>query len=175
LVISAIAIAPGNADIIWVGHEDGQVYKTTNGTATNPVWQQIDNTGPSPLNVGRYCTHITIDPANIDTVYVTFGGYTQGNVWQTTDGGTTWKNIGGGSLPSTPVRALAIHPGSSSLLYLGTEVGVFASEETGATWSRTNEGPNNCSVNDLFWMNRTLIAVTHGRGMFSIDLTAAAL
>jgi photosystem II stability/assembly factor-like uncharacterized protein len=171
--ISAIAVTPGNSDVIWVGHEDGQVYKTTNGTAASPAWQQIDNTGANPLSAGRYCTDITIDPASPDTVYITFGGYTQGNVWKTTDGGANWANIGGGSLPNAPVRALAIHPNSSAFLYLGTEVGVYASEDAGVNWSPTNEGPTSCSVDDLFWMGRTLVAVTHGRGMFSIDLTAA--
>ena len=48
---------------------------------------------------------------------------------------------------------------------------MFASEDGGATWSPTNEGPTNCSVDDLFWMNRALVCVTHGRGMFQIDLS----
>jgi hypothetical protein len=38
-------------------------------------------------------------------------------------------------------------------------------------WSPTNEGPSNCSVDDLIWMGETLVAVTHGRGMFMIDLS----
>ncbi len=50
-------------------------------------------------------------------------------------------------------------------------MGVFASEDGGATWSATNEGPTSCSVEDLFWHGETLICVTHGRGMFSIDLS----
>jgi hypothetical protein len=36
------------------------------------------------------------------------------------------------------------------LVYLGTEVGTFGSEDRGATWSPTNEGPTNCSVDDSF-------------------------
>jgi hypothetical protein len=173
--ISAIAITPGNSDVIWVGHEDGQVYKTLNGMAASPVWQQVDNVGANPLNPGRYCMRIVIDPAAPDTVYATFGGYVQGNVWKTTDGGANWNMLGGNTLPSAPIRALAIHPQSSLWLYLGTEVGLYASEDGGTIWSATNEGPNNCSVDDLFWMNRTLVAVTHGRGMFSIDLTIASV
>lgn len=167
--ISAIAVARGQADIIWVGHEDGQVYKTTNGTASNPLWQKVDRIGPQPLSVDRYCTGITIDPANPDVVYVTFGGYTQGNVWKTTDVGATWSNIGS-ALPTAPVRALAVHPRKTNFVYLGTEIGVFGSEDGGATWSPTNEGPTNCSVDDLFWMGEVLVCATHGRGMFKIDL-----
>jgi hypothetical protein len=168
--ISALAIAKGKSDQIWVGHEDGQLFRTTNGTAQAPIWQKVDRVGVQPLNVGRYCTGITIDPKDSKIVYVTFGGYTRGNVWRTTDSGATWSNIGG-ALPEAPIRALAVHPRKTSFLYLGSEVGVFASEDGGGTWSPTNEGPTNCSVDDLFWMGQTLVCVTHGRGMFKIDLS----
>jgi hypothetical protein len=171
-LISALAIANNTPDTIWVGHEDGQVYKTANGTATSPVWQKVDGTGPQPLSVGRYCCAITIDPRSSSVVYALFGGYVRGNVWKTTDGGATWSNIGN-ALPDVPARALAVHPTKSNFVYLGTEVGLFASEDGGATWSPTNEGPTNCSVNHMFWMDRTLVCVTHGRGMFTIDLAGA--
>jgi photosystem II stability/assembly factor-like uncharacterized protein len=169
--ISAIAIAAGNSDVIWVGHEDGQVFLTTQGTADSPVWQRMDNMGVSGLNANRYCTRIVIDEQDAKTVYVTFSGYTAGNVWKTADAGESWSNIGS-SLPNAPVRALAIHPSNNRFLYLGTEVGVYASEDAGANWSPTNEGPTNCSVDDLFWMGSKLVAATHGRGMFSIDLAS---
>ena len=171
--ISAIAIAAGNSDLIWVGHEDGQVFMTTAGTSDRPIWQRIDSVGANPLAAGRYCTRICIDAQDPNTVYVTFSGYTTGNVWKTSDGGQNWSDIGA-SLPSAPVRALTIHPRNRRLLYLGTEVGVYASEDAGTTWSPTNEGPTNCSVDDLFWMGSKLVAATHGRGMFSIDLAGAA-
>ena len=168
--ISAIAVAKGNSNIVWVGHADGQVFKTTNGLAASPIWQRVDQTGPSPLVAARYCTNITVDPRNLQIVYVTFGGYVSGNVWKTTDGGATWKDISA-SLPQAPMRALAVHPRKTAFIYLGTEVGLFASEDAGATWSPTNEGPTNCSVDDLFWMGEALVSATHGRGMFKIDLS----
>lgn len=169
-LISALAVAKGDSSTVWVGHVNGDVYKTVNGTSAQPVWQKMNGQGTKPLSPARYCTNITVDPGNKKIVYVTFGGYVRGNVWKTTDAGVTWDNIGA-SLPEAPVRALAVHPRKSNFLYLGTEVGVFASEDSGATWSPTNEGPTNCSVDDLFWMKETLVCVTHGRGMFQIDLS----
>lgn len=169
--ISAIAVAKGSADQIWVGYEDGEVFKTANGTQANPIWQRVDHTGANPLTPARYCARITIDPKNAKVVYVAFGGYTHGNVWKTTDGGTKWSNIGN-ALPEAPVRAIAVHPRKTNLVYLGTEVGVFASEDGGATWGPTNEGPTNCSVDDLFWMGEVLVCATHGRGMFTINLAS---
>ena len=168
--ISALAVAKGDSDVVWVGHEDGQVFKTSDGTAPSPVWRKIDHAGPQPLPGNRYCTGITIDARDHDTVFVTFGGYTRGNLWKTADDGATWSNVGQ-ALPAAPVRALAVHPDNSAFVYAGTEVGVFASEDGGASWSPTNEGPTNCSVDDLFWMKRALVCVTHGRGMFQIDLS----
>jgi ligand-binding sensor domain-containing protein len=169
--ISALAIAPGDSDRIWVGHRDGMVFFTNNGTAATPAWQRAGATGPSLLRPQRYCTCITIDPADTDTVYVAFGGYQTSNLWVTTDSGTTWTDLGA-ALPAAPIRAVALHPRDSRLVYVGCEVGVFASEDAGATWSPTNEGPTNCSVDDLFWMGETLVCVTHGRGMFKIDLSS---
>jgi hypothetical protein len=74
-------------------------------------------------------------------------------------------------LPTAPVRAVTVHPRRAGFVYAGTEVGLFASEDSGATWSPTNQGPTNCSVDDLFWMGETLVSVTHGRGMYRIDLS----
>ena len=164
--ISALAVAPGDSDEIWVGHANGSLFRTNNGTAGSPAWQPV-RSGAFPPR--RYCTLITIDPAQQGVVYVGFGGYTRGNLRVTRDGGATWSDLSA-TLPTTPVRAVAVHPRRSGVVYAGTEVGLFASEDSGATWSPTNEGPTNCSVDDLFWLGETLISVTHGRGMYSIDL-----
>ena len=169
--ISALAVAKGNSNLIWVGYDKGQVFNTVNGTDANPTWQRVDHTGSNPLTPTRFCTCITIDPRNHSVVYIAFGGYSRGNIWKTTDGGLKWSNIGN-LLPEAPIRAIAIHPRKSNFVYLGTEVGVFASEDGGGTWSPTNEGPTNCSVDDLFWMNEVLVSVSHGRGMFTIDLSS---
>ncbi|CAL9578124.1 WD40/YVTN/BNR-like repeat-containing protein [Streptomyces sp. enrichment culture] len=170
--VSAIAVAPGHPEVIWVGHADGRVFRTGDGTAATPSWDRVGVTGPRPLEPARYCMCLTAHPDDPDTVYATFGGYVRGNVWVTRDGGARWENLGS-ALPAAPVRALAVHPRRTDWLYCGTEVGLFASEDAGLTWSPTNEGPTNCSVDDLFWMDTTLVCVTHGRGMFRIDLPGA--
>jgi photosystem II stability/assembly factor-like uncharacterized protein len=166
--ISAIAIAPQDSNDIWVGYDDGQLFHTTDGKDATPTWT---NVGTMSLP-RRHCTAITVDPTAERTVYVTFDGFASDNVWKTTDGGMTWTSIGA-ALPQAPARTLAVHPAKSNLLYLGMEVGVFASDDAGSTWSPTNEGPSNCAVDSLFFNGKTLMCATHGRGAFSIDLTNA--
>jgi photosystem II stability/assembly factor-like uncharacterized protein len=165
--ISAIAVAPGNSGVIWVGHNDGSIYSTANGTAGSPTWTQ-KNLG-TPNLPGRYCNCLTIDSANSNIVYATFGGFSAGNVWRTTDGGTTWSNLTG-NLPAVPVRALAIAPFNHNYLYIGTEIGIFGSADYGVTWSPNNEGPASVTTAQLFWMRNNLTAVTGGRGIWQIAL-----
>lgn len=166
--ISAVAMAKGNSNIVWVGHNNGDVYFTSNGTSASPNWTRVDNNSLGLPN--RYCTRITIDPLNSSRVYVTFGGFSSDNVWRTDNSGNSWTNITNG-LPSAPVRTLAVWQQNTNNLYVGTEVGIFASANGGQSWSPSNDGPTNCSVDELFWMNNTLVAATHGRGMFSIPIT----
>ncbi|MFF4060775.1 WD40/YVTN/BNR-like repeat-containing protein [Streptomyces sp. NPDC001668] len=169
--ISALAISPADSDVVWVGHDDGQVFHSTDATTAAPAWRRVGVGGPNPLRPKRYCACITAHPTDVDTAYVSFGGFEPDNLWVTHDGGARWADLSG-TLPDAPIRAVTVHPRRDVLLYCGTEVGLFASEDKGATWSPTNEGPTNCSVDDLFWMDETLVCVTHGRGMFEIDLSA---
>ncbi|MEQ1821255.1 MAG: hypothetical protein ABL949_01975 [Fimbriimonadaceae bacterium] len=166
LNISTMAIAQGNSDIVWVGHNNGQVWKSTNGTATTPTWTRKDTSGPLPA---RWVGKIVIHPTNANIVYVTFMGYEADNVWRTTNGGTTWSPVAG--LPAMPVSAFAIHPTMTNWLYAGGDFGIFTSSDGGTTWTTNNQGANNAPVEELIWKNpQTLMAVTHGRGIWLATL-----
>ena len=166
--ISAIAIAAGDSDLVWVGHDNGELYRSGDATGAMPSWQLASHVGA--FQPSRMCTRIVIDPTQHQRVYATFGGYNSGNVWRTDDGGATWMDLSG-SLPEAPARTLAIHPRRPEYVYLGTDMGLFTSEDAGVTWSPTNEGPTNTVVSELFWMDEVLVCATHGRGMFTIDLS----
>jgi hypothetical protein len=172
---SAIDIASGNSDIIWVGYNEGHVARTTNGTAGTPAWTRLDN-NPTALP-NRYVTDIAINPNNHNQVFVTFGGYEPNNVWFTNDGGSNWVNRSGtapNNLPSIQVNTVRFHPSNSNWVYIGTDLGAFASEDQGQNWSvdprypsQGHEFPANTEISELFWQGNTyLIAATHGRGMY---------
>ena len=174
--VSAVAVAPGSSDIVWIGYDDGQIACTTTGSQPSPTW--ISVTQPTGTST-RYVTKIAYDPSNTNRVFIAYGGYqasneTPSNLHVTTMGcvaNPTWTNLHTFP-PRVPVRAIAVHPGNSSWLYAGTEIGIFTSTNNGSSWSASNEGPATASVEELFFIDgTTLIASTHGRGMFS----AAAL
>ncbi|MGX5203392.1 hypothetical protein [Aliikangiella sp. IMCC44632] len=168
--ISAIAVAPGDSNVIYVGHNDGSIFKTTNGLDASPVWTSI----VTSVMPDRYVMRIAIDPINTDTLYVSFSGYEDNNLWKSTDAGVTFNLSVGTSpnqIPPAPIRSIAIHPTKNNQVYVGTEVGIFTSSDGGASWDFNNNGPANVSVDELVWSGTdTLYAATHGRGIFKADV-----
>ncbi len=181
--ISTIDVSPTNSDIIWVGHTDGTVFRTSNGTAAVPSWVRVDNNAPAipDLFAGplprRYCTRVRIDPSNANRVYVAIGGYKGNTLFETDDAGASWQLISGSlncdatrpvtALPCIQVNTVQVHPSQPGWLYVGTDLGLYTSENDGLTWSASNDGPANVIVYDLTWNdNEQLYAVTHGRGIF---------
>ncbi|MEM7477293.1 MAG: VWA domain-containing protein, partial [Planctomycetota bacterium] len=162
--------AENYSDMVLVGYANGEVWlsKDTNVpnaelSGTRPTWTSMN------VAVNRYCTRVLIDPKDENVLFACFGGFAAGNLQMSTDQGDTWSSISEG-LPNAPVHCLAVHPDNSNWLYAGTEVGLFASEDRGATWAVSNEGPASVAVSDMFWMGTTLVAVTFGRGVFQIDI-----
>jgi|GEM_PF-1390157 len=180
--INAIAVAPGNSNIIWVGYSNSEIDMTTNGGST---WTRVD-TNIGADNPGTQIGSIAIDKNDNNIVYVGFTGFGANRLWHTANGGATWTNITS-NLPQAPIYAVAINPANSAWLYVGTEIGVFASVDTGTTWNvptgtgKNGDGPANVAVFDLQWMGggnstgtSTLIAGTHGRGAWTANTFAPA-
>ncbi len=190
VAVSAIGISPTNDNVRIVGMRNGNVFATTTGssTLTNTAFPFPTNATASTTN--RHIGRAVIDPANSNTAYVTLSYYTNpataGNVWRTTNlsaATPTWTSIGntGTGLPNIPVNGFAVdandptNPGVS-VLYAGTDIGVYASSDGGASWAPFGTGLPRVSVFDMAIQptSRILRVATHGRGMWEIQLPTAA-
>lgn len=174
--LSAAQIAVGNSDVVWAGHNDGELHRTANGTAAAPTWTLVDSSLGGALP-DRWISSIAIDPSNHQRVLVSLMGYTPDNLWETLDNGATWHTIDGtgtGSLPDLPISWVVMHPVLHDLLFVATDLGLFHSTNGGASWAPIAGGPENVCIEQLVWKNsRQLLCVTHGRGVYQATLPLA--
>jgi photosystem II stability/assembly factor-like uncharacterized protein len=154
--------------VIYVGTDDAKLSVSTN-SGTN--WN--DRTGILPQ---RYITDVLADERNPATAYVTLSGYnldeTNPHVFRTTDYGLNWTDISG-NMPDVPVNSIIIDYDEDSTLYIGTDAGVFFTQNLGAEWVVLGTGLPNSPVFDLNYHqpSQKLVAGTHGRSLFEFDLS----
>ncbi|MBI5849903.1 MAG: hypothetical protein HZB39_02520 [Planctomycetes bacterium] len=175
--ISTVAVARGNSNVVWVGHNNGDVFVSTNALAVTPTWTKVDD-NPTALP-NRWVSRIAIDHGDHNQVTVSFLGFTANNVWRTTNAGVAWSarsGSGATALPAVPVSCIAQHRVARSRYYAGTDLGLYHSEDDGLTWAPALGGPTIVPIEDLQWRtDRTLVVATHGRSIWSCDVDPASV
>lgn len=99
LSIGAVALAPSNADIVWVG--TGEAYNCRSSNPGDGVYKSMDG-GRTWQCMGlrdtQHIARILVHPKNPDIVYVAAMGHLftpneQRGVFKTSNGGKTWEKI----------------------------------------------------------------------------------
>jgi photosystem II stability/assembly factor-like uncharacterized protein len=115
------------------------------------------------------------------TAFIGLSGFisdTIGHIFKTIDGGKTWKKIGVG-LPNAPVNAMIIDSlaeggdplKKNQFIIAATDVGVFATTNGGAKWYILGENMPHLVVGTIFRYKNWLVAGTHGRSAWALDVT----
>jgi len=168
--LRSLAIAPSNSLVMYAADKT-HMWKTTDGGATN--WTSI--TLPS---TSTSVTYIAVHPTDPNTVWITYGGYVDGQkVYESTDGGTSWASVSTG-LPNIPIMCVT-HDNSvtsKNILFAGTDLGVYAKDGS-SDWVEYNTGLPKVVVTELeIFYNSSgadkLRAGTYGRGLWETDILA---
>ena len=157
---------------LFVGTSNSKLYKVTYAEAASPVSVSIGSTSFPSGSIS--CVEIGATENNL---LVTFSNYGVNSVWMTTNGGTSWVSKEG-NLPDMPVRWALFNPNNYNEVLLATEVGVWSCADisiASPVWSANNTSLANVRVDMLQIRNsdKTIVAATHGRGLFSTDYVGA--
>jgi len=173
--LTSISESPLTPGVIWTGTDDGKVQLTRNHGGT---WQDL--TGKLAAAGGpeeHYVTRVFASAHKPGRAYATKAGWHRDDyrpfVLRTEDFGETWTPISG-NLPEGTVYVIAEDRRNADLLFVGTEMSVFASLDGGKSWTPFGNGlPANAMVHDLLVHPREndLVVATHGRGLFVTDIT----
>jgi hypothetical protein len=108
-------------------------------------------------------------------VYVTINNYRNDDyanyLYRSTDHGESWTSIVGDLPPNRVLRTLREDLRNPNVLYLGTEFGLFYSNDGGSHWVELESNLPTVAVNDLVIHPRDndLVLGTHGRGLWILD------
>jgi photosystem II stability/assembly factor-like uncharacterized protein len=155
----AMAVAPAQTNVVYAGGEvagAGAVYRSTDFGLT---WT-MTAAAPADTVFG-----IAIHPADANRVFAA----TPSGTYYTTDGGTSWTGIGGG----TQLKAIKMHPLDPDTVYIGGDNGVFVSHDAGGTWTAMNAGLDGRKVTSLGFAGQDgllLLAGTAGGSCYAWQL-----
>ena len=165
--ITALLPSPRHADELWVGTDDGLIQLTRDRGAhwadvTPPAvrdWEKVQSVDVSSLEDG--VAYAAVDGQRLDDF--------QPHALATHDYGRTWRDIAAGLPRDHIVSVVRADPMRQGLLYAGTDAGVFASFDDGATWAPLQQNLPTAWVRDLLVHGGDLIAATQGRAIWVFD------
>ena len=158
--INSLAVAPSDTNVIYVSQENYFYYTYDHG----------QNWASTILSGTETISSITVDPSNPMNVWITRYGF--GNhVYRSTNGGQSFQNISL-NLPNVPANASCYEPNSAHGIYVGTDIGVFYTNDSMNFWITFSDGLPAVQITDfaLYRATNKLRISTYGRGIWESDL-----
>jgi photosystem II stability/assembly factor-like uncharacterized protein len=158
--IGAVAIDPSNSKIVWVG--TGEAWLRNSVSVGDGVYKSTDG-GENWTNVGlkdsEHIAKILVNPSDSNDVLACATGHLwddndERGVYQTTDGGKTWKKVLAGVNGASGCAMIARSKQEPKTIYAamwdfrrqgwtfrsgGPGSGLFKSSDGGATWNEISE------------------------------------
>jgi len=191
--LTTISESPTRFGLIYTGTDDGNIHVTKDGGYTweqlNQIIQipskkskkQIPNAKPQTSNLklqtnSLWVSRVLASQHKEPRVYVTLNGYRFDNfapyVYVSDDYGKTWTQIGK-DLPNEPVNVIREDPKNDSILYVGTDGGLYVSFDKGNRFMMWTKGlPKSVPIHDIAIQQREneIVLGTHGRSIYIAKL-----
>jgi len=131
--VTVLTIDPNNADRIFIGSSDGQIYRSTDG---GTIWKRLR---PGISASGFIVKIIHFDREKANVIYAGVTPQTEvgeeskgGGLFISEDGGETWREIG--SMHGRAVRSFSQSVSDPNVLAMAVSNGVYRSTNRGKSW-----------------------------------------
>jgi photosystem II stability/assembly factor-like uncharacterized protein len=172
--LTTISESPLRFGLLYAGTDDGNIQLSKDGGYT---WTLIN----SKLPKGLYVSRLTASAFKEGRVYASLNGYRNDNfipyLYLSDDYGTSWKQIGK-DLPNEPINVIKEDNKYDSILYVGTDGGLYVSVTEGNNFmSWANGLPKSIPVHDIVVHPRDneIVLGTHGRSIYIAKLDSVQL
>ena len=181
--ITTLAESPIKFGLLYAGTDDGNVHISRDGGYTwlNVSKSVTKNQSKQILPAGLWVSRVIASKYREGRVYVTLNGYRYDHflpyLYVSEDYGTSWKQLGR-DLPFEPLNVVREDPKDDSILYLGSDGGLYASIDAGNSFMQWNKGlPKSIPIHDIAIQERDneIILGTHGRSLYVSSLDSVQL
>jgi hypothetical protein len=168
-VVNALAVSPVDGQVLWAGTDEGRVRVSDDG---GMIWDPADPPGPL-----YWISDIAPDPFDREGAYVAVAGFRAGDpmpyIQRTDDLGQTWDDVSDGGLAQLPINTVLADVSWRGRVFAGSDLGVYVSDDAGASWALLGDGLPHAPVMDLEYNETSmqLFAATHGRSVWTFDVT----
>ena len=181
-----VEVSNADPQVVWISSRldidppsgiQGGIHVSEDGGLT---FTDISANFPSIL---REASGIATDPVAPQTAYMLFSGPGEPKIMRTEDLGQTWTDLSGfggasksgpelssNGFPDVAVFALLVMPFDTNILWAGTEIGLYISEDGGQTWGPANNGFPNAAIFELSIVDDEVLVATQGRGIWTVQL-----
>ena len=168
--IVAFSESPKNPDLLYVGTDDGLVQVTEDGGKN---WRKIATFPKVPNRT--YVNALFASKHDENVVYACFNNHKNGDfkpyVYISSDKGASWTSISSNLPERGSTYTIEEDHIDKNLLFLGTEFGVFFSDDQGGAWKQLKGGLPTIAVRDIAIQedHEDLVLGTFGRGFYVLD------
>jgi photosystem II stability/assembly factor-like uncharacterized protein len=166
-VIYTIAPSAIDAKLLWVGTDDGLIWRSAD---QGGHWSNVT---PKQLTSWSKVGIIEASHFDANVAYAAIDRHRLDDrkpwIYRTRDGGKSWQAIVDGIRDGDFVNAVREDPKQRGLLYAGTERGVYVSYDDGAHWRSLQMNLPRTSVRDMDVHGDDLVIATHGRSFWVLD------
>ena len=166
----------GKADpkMIWAGVRMNNLGKLNLSVDKGRTFRPVNNYSQS-IN---YISGVVSHPVDPRTVYVLNSAPQSPKIIRSTDMGQTWEDITGfgdnavsaNGFPDVATYSMIVMPYDTNILWAGTEIGLFVSEDNGVSWHYSDNGLPAVCIWDMKIVGDQVVLGTHGRGVWSVTI-----
>ncbi len=170
-----VSLADGN--IVWTGGGmKSGVLDMHVSTDEGKSFKKVNQYGK--LDMNAHISGIATHPTDANTAYLLFSNKGKPKILRTTDLGNSWEDISGfetnntsnNGFPDVVVHSLVVMPHKTNVIWVGTDIGMFESEDNGKSWHVLESNLPRVSIYDMHIFGTQLVMATHGRGVWTLDI-----
>ncbi|WP_395373752.1 WD40/YVTN/BNR-like repeat-containing protein [Marinicella sp. W31] len=166
--ITSFSESPLTFGLLWAGTDDGLVWVSENGGFD---WKKVSKKLPK----SKWVSRIIASPHEEKSAWLALNNYRNDDIepylYFTDNLGKSWQRKSAG-LPNETINVVKEDPTNKDLVYVGTDKGIYVSNDRGDSWHMLGGDLPTVPVHDLVVHPREneLVLGTHGRSVFIADL-----